>query len=79
MIEPYLEGHPRTVIEAAARAAAGLERSTGDVALAWVRDFPGVSSALVGPRTLRQLDTLLDYSEPLPAPIRQVLTEVAAQ
>ena len=79
MVEPYLEGHPRTVIEAAARAAAGLERSTGDVALAWVRDFPGVSSALVGPRTLRQLDTLLDYSEPLPAPIRQVLTEVAAQ
>lgn len=77
MVEPYLEGHPRTVIEAASRAAAGLERSTGDVALAWVRDFPGVSAALIGPRTRRQLDTLLGYSEPLPAPIRQVLAEVA--
>ena len=79
MVEPYLEGHARTVIEAASRAAVGLERSTADVALAWVRDYPGVSAALIGPRTRRQLDMLLDFSEPLPAPIRQVLTEVAAQ
>ena len=78
MVEPYLGGQARTVIEAASRAAAGLERTTGDVALAWVRDFPGVSAALIGPRTQRQLETLLDYSEPLPEPIRQVLTEVAA-
>lgn len=77
MVEPYLGGQARTVIEAASRAAAGLERTTGDVALAWVRDFPGVSAALIGPRTQRQLETLLDYSEPLPEPIRQVLTEVA--
>ena len=49
----------------------------GDVALAWVRDYPGVSSALVGPRTVRQLDTLLEHKDPLPAPIRQVLGEVA--
>lgn len=79
MVEPYLEGQARTVIEAASRAGAGLERSTGDVALAWVRDFPGVSAALVGPRTCRQLETLLDFSDPLPEPIRQVLTEVAVQ
>ena len=77
MVEPYLRGQARTVIEAASRAGAGLERSTGDVALAWVRDFPGVSAALVGPRTGRQLETLLDFSDPLPEPIRQVLTEVA--
>ena len=79
MVDPYLGGQARTVIEAASRAAAGLERSTGDVALAWVRDFPGVSASLIGPRTQRQLETLLDYSEPLPEPIRQVLTEVAVQ
>ena len=42
-----------------------------------MRDYPGVTSALVGPRTLRQLETLLDYTEPLPVPIRQVLSEVA--
>lgn len=77
MVEPYLGGQARTVVEAASRAAAGLERTTSDVALAWVRDFPGVSAALIGPRTQRQLETLLDYSEPLPEPIRQVLTEVA--
>lgn len=77
MVEPYLGGQARTVVEAASRAAAGLERTTGDVALAWVRDFPGVSAALIGPRTQRQLETLLNYSEPLPEPIRQVLTEVA--
>lgn len=77
LVEGYLTGSARGVIEAATRAGAGLERSTGDVALAWVRDYPGVTSALVGPRTLRQLETLLDYTEPLPAPIRQVLSEVA--
>ena len=77
LVEGYLSGSARGVIEAATRAGAGLERSTGDVALAWVRDYPGVTSALVGPRTLRQLETLLDYTEPLPAPIRQVLCEVA--
>ena len=76
-VEPYLAGPARAVIEAASRAGAGLERSTGDVALAWVRDYPGVSTALVGPRTVRQLDALLDCSDPLPAPIRQVLSEVA--
>ena len=77
MVQPYLTGSSRGVIEAASRAAAGLDRSTGDVALAWVRDHPGVSSALVGPRTVRQLDTLLEHTDPLPAPIRQVLGEVA--
>ncbi len=77
LVEGHLTGSARGVIEAATRAGAGLERSTGDVALAWVRDYPGVTSALVGPRTLRQLETLLDYTEPLPAPIRQVLSEVA--
>ncbi|MBF0967144.1 MAG: aldo/keto reductase, partial [Actinomyces bouchesdurhonensis] len=77
MVEPYLSGFARGVIEAAHRAASGLDRSTADVALAWVRDYPGVSSALVGPRTVRQLDTLLEYTEPLPDPIRQVLAEVA--
>ena len=77
MVQPYLTGSSRGVIEAASRAAAGLDRSMGDVALAWVRDYPGVSSALVGPRTVRQLDTLLEHKDPLPAPIRQVLGEVA--
>jgi aryl-alcohol dehydrogenase-like predicted oxidoreductase len=77
MVEPYLSGFANSVIEATHRAASGLDRRTGDVALAWVRDYPGISSALIGPRTTRQLDTLLEYTEPLPAPIREVLSEVA--
>lgn len=77
MVEPYLSGFARSVIEATHRAASGLDRPTGDVALAWVRDYPGISSALVGPRTARQLDTLLEYTATLPAPIREVLSEVA--
>lgn len=77
LVEEYLTGPSCAVIEAVSRAAAGLERATGDVALAWVRDYPGVSSALVGPRSVRQLDTLLEYGGALPAPIRHVLSEVA--
>ena len=77
LVEGHLSGAARGVIEAASRAGAGLERTTADVALAWVRDYPGVTSALIGPHTVRQLETLLAYTEPLPAPIRQVLSEVA--
>ena len=51
--------------------------SIGLGTLTWVRDYPGISSALVGPRTARQLDTLLEYTATLPAPIREVLSEVA--
>lgn len=65
------------IVEALFRAAQGLDRSMTQVALVWAKDHPGVSSTVVGPRTLRQLDTLLDAAEEtLPAPIREVLNEV---
>ncbi len=78
MVEPYLEGASSGVVEAVVRAAQGLERTPLDVALAWVRDAPGVASAIVGPRTARQMDQILSSGgTSLPSQIRQVLDEVS--
>lgn len=51
----YLGARSRRIVEAVARAADGLQLSPSDVALAWVRDRPGVTSAIVGARTAAQL------------------------
>ena len=76
-VAPFLTDEYAGRVEAVVRAAQGLDRNPGDVALAWVRDMPGIASAICGPRNVRQLDHILDSTEPLPAPIRQVLNEVA--
>jgi aryl-alcohol dehydrogenase-like predicted oxidoreductase len=44
-----------TVIEAVARVAAELRVSSAEVALAWVRSRPAVTSTLIGARTIEQL------------------------
>ncbi len=73
-----MTGSARGVIRAATRAdGAGLERSTrADVALAWVRDYPGHEVPSSVPY-FAPAEALLEYTEPLPGPIRQVLSEVA--
>ncbi|QWW18729.1 aldo/keto reductase [Schaalia sp. 19OD2882] len=76
LVVPYFASG-RNVVEALARAAQGLDRSMADVALVWAKDHPGVASTIVGPRTLRQLESMLAATEPLPTPIRSVLDEVA--
>ena len=76
-VAPFLTDEYAGRVEAVVRAAQGLDRNPGDVALAWVRDMPGIASAICGPRNVRQLDHILDSTESLPAPIRQVLNEVA--
>jgi diketogulonate reductase-like aldo/keto reductase len=43
------------VIEAVARVAADLGVSSAEVALAWVRSRPAITSTLIGTRTLEQL------------------------
>ncbi len=48
-VDPYLDPDARLVVEAVCRAAEGLQLSPVEVALAWVRDRPGVASALIGP------------------------------
>jgi aryl-alcohol dehydrogenase-like predicted oxidoreductase len=60
-------------------AADGLGCSPVEVALAWVRDSPGVASALVGARTAAQLKASLASEDvDLPPEIRLALAEVSA-
>lgn len=77
-IEPYLEPRSRAVVEAAVKAAEGLDLSPAQVALLWVRDAPQVCSALVGPRNLTQLSSLLSVEDQrLPGPIIAALDDVS--
>jgi aryl-alcohol dehydrogenase-like predicted oxidoreductase len=77
-VEPYLEGASRGVVEAVVRAAQGLGLSAAQVAFLWVRDAPGVTAPLVGPRTAEQLAPLLEVDEEeLPDPITQALDDVS--
>lgn len=75
----YLDGTSRRVVDAVVTAADGLGRSPVEVALAWVRDTRGVSSALVGARTAAQLRaSLASEAITLPQEIRRALAEVSA-
>ena len=78
-IEPYLNDRSRRIVEAVCVAAQGLGYSPLEVALAWVRDFPGVISAVVGARTAAQLQGILASEEiELPDVVRTALNEVSA-
>jgi aryl-alcohol dehydrogenase-like predicted oxidoreductase len=60
-------------------AAEGLGTSPLAVALAWVRDRPGVVAPVVGARTAAQLQASLDADGVrLPAAIRTALEDVSA-
>jgi aryl-alcohol dehydrogenase-like predicted oxidoreductase len=78
-IEPYLNDRSRRIVEAVSVAAQGLGYSPLEVALAWVRDLPGVTSSVVGARTCAQLQGIL-ASEEIESPelMRSVLDEVSA-
>ena len=78
-IEPYLDERSRRIVEAVSVAAQGLGYSPLEVALAWVRDFPGVTSAVVGARTGAQLRGILASEEiTLPDVVRTALDEISA-
>ena len=77
-IEPYLDARSSKIVEAVAVAAEGLGFSPLEVALAWVRDAPGVTSALIGARTGAQLRGVLKSEEiALPDIVRTALDEVS--
>ena len=71
--------HTAGVVEAVRTAADGLGVAPAVVALAWVRDRPGVTAPVVGPRTPGQLATLLQSEDlELPEQIVEALDEVSA-
>jgi aryl-alcohol dehydrogenase-like predicted oxidoreductase len=77
-IEPYLDARSSKIVEAVAVAAEGLGFSPLEVALAWVRDAPGVTSALIGARTGAQLRGVLKSEEiALPDILRTALDEIS--
>jgi aryl-alcohol dehydrogenase-like predicted oxidoreductase len=77
-VEPYLDEHSARIVEAVVVAAQGLGYSPLEIALAWVRDAPGVTSALVGARTGAQLKGILKSEEiKLPYVVRSALNDVS--
>lgn len=78
-IERYRTRSAANVVEAVATAADGLGTSPLAVALAWVRDRPGVSSAVVGARDIGQLTGVLAADDlELPPAIVSALDDVSS-
>jgi aryl-alcohol dehydrogenase-like predicted oxidoreductase len=81
--DPYVEerrtDHSTRIVQAVLTAADGLGTSPLAVALAWVRDRPGVAAAVVGARDAAQL-TVSTAAEAvvLPEAIRAALDDVSA-
>jgi aryl-alcohol dehydrogenase-like predicted oxidoreductase len=75
----HLTDETARIVEAVAIAADGLGTSPLAVALAWVRDRPGVVAPIVGARTVGQLSgSLAADAVTLPAEIREALDDVSA-
>jgi aryl-alcohol dehydrogenase-like predicted oxidoreductase len=75
----YLDDRSARVVEAVVRAAEGLEWTPVEVALAWVRDRPGVTAPIVGARTAAQLKGSLSVEGcTLPPEIIAALDDVSA-
>ncbi|MCU0263696.1 MAG: aldo/keto reductase [Candidatus Nanopelagicales bacterium] len=78
-VREYLDGPHRRVVDAVCTAADGLGVAPVEVAVAWVRDRPGVASSLLGSRTAAQLRGALRAEDlTLPEEIRTALDEVSA-
>ena len=78
-VEPYFDERSRSIVDSVLTAADGLGVSPVAVALAWVRDRPGVVAPIVGARTSAQLQASLDAeSVTLPEPLRKALDDVSA-
>jgi aryl-alcohol dehydrogenase-like predicted oxidoreductase len=77
-VERFLDPGSRQIVDALVTAAEGLDCSPAELALAWVRDQPGVTAPIVGARTAAQLrGTLGSEQIEIPGPIRAALDEVS--
>jgi aryl-alcohol dehydrogenase-like predicted oxidoreductase len=78
-VAPYLTENANRVVDAVRTAADGLRVSSVAVALAWVRDRPGVVAPIVGARTAAQLEgSLQSETLVLPSTIRDALDDISA-
>lgn len=78
-IQAYGDERSRRIVDALATAADGLGASPAQVALAWLRERPGVIAPILGARTASQLVEALASEElDLPAEITTALDEVSA-
>lgn len=78
-VQRFLDDRARRIVDAVATAADGLDATPTEVALAWVRDAPGVTAPVVGARTAAQLRGSLSAEDlVLPAEIRAALDDVSA-
>ncbi|WP_026405973.1 aldo/keto reductase [Actinomadura rifamycini] len=77
-VRPYLDEECGRIVESVVTAAEGLGVSPLSVALAWVRDRPGVAAPIVGARTAAQLAAALESEDlTLPGEIRAALDDVS--
>ncbi|MFI5804150.1 aldo/keto reductase [Streptomyces sp. NPDC051561] len=78
-VAPYLDDAAGRIVDAVATAADGLATTALQVALAWVRDRPGVAAPIVGARHAQQLAAALSVEAlSLPQEIRRALDDVSA-
>lgn len=77
-VQPYLGEDSRRVVDAVCTAAQGLDAQPLEVALAWVRDQPGVTAPILGARTAAQLKVALGSDKlELPDALRAALDDVS--
>ena len=78
-VDPYLSERAKKIVECVCVVAEGLGYSPLEVALAWVREGFGITSALIGARTGAQMRGILTVEQiTLPDQVRQALNEVSA-
>lgn len=78
-VSEYLDERSRRIVDAVCTAAEGLDVAPVEVALAWVRDRPGVVAPIVGSRTISQLRGALESEDlELPSEIRTALDDISA-
>ncbi|WP_406345283.1 aldo/keto reductase [Streptomyces sp. NBC_00648] len=78
-VAPYLDEAASRIVDAVTIAADGLAATPLQVALAWVRDRPGVTAPIVGARNAQQLAAALSVEAlSLPDEICRALDDVSA-
>lgn len=77
-VNAYRDDRAKRIVDALATAAEGLGASPAEVALAWLRDRPGVVAPILGARTVQQLVLALGSNDlSLPIEIHTALDDIS--